>query len=272
MDRTIPPFLGAGVRFVVAGGAMLAYLCLRWRALPRLSRGELASATLVGVLLPAGGNGVVTLAERHVQAGLAALMVAAVPLWLLVIRLLTRDRPPRATLVGLLIGFAGVALLVAHGGGRHGGGVLWLLVVLAAALSWATGSWLTGRLPMPRDLALGSAIEMLAGGLVLCALAPTTGEHWRAAFVHGSLDSWLALAFLALVGSIVAFSVYIWLLEHAPISQVSTYAYVNPAVAVVLGALVLGEAISLTTVIGGVIIVLAVAIVIRAEARPPPAA
>jgi drug/metabolite transporter (DMT)-like permease len=266
MDETIPPLAGAGLRFLVAGLAMLAFLCARRRELPRLHPRELASAALVGIMLPAGGNGVISYAELHVPAGLAALLVASVPLWLLLIRVLSHDRPSPATLVGLGVGFVGVALLVAREGGKHGVGVLQLLLVLAAALSWAIGSWAAGRLPMPADLQIGSAIEMIAGGIVLAIAAPLCGESWRRLALHGSARSWLAIAYLVLIGSILAFTAYIWLLRHAPISQVSTYAYVNPVVAVALGALVLGEAVTVTTSIGGAIIVLAVWLVIRAEA------
>jgi drug/metabolite transporter (DMT)-like permease len=190
-----------------------------------------------------------------------------VPLWLLVIRILTRDRPPRATLVGLCVGFVGVALLVARGGGEHGVAVVQLLIVLAASLSWALGSWASSRLPMPSDTATGTALELLIGGAALSVLGPLLGERWSTLALHASAQSLLAIAYLALIGSLFAFTAYVWLLQHAPISQVSTYAYVNPVVAVVLGALVLGERVTTTTIIGGAIIVLAVALVLRAEAR-----
>jgi len=142
-----------------------------------------------------------------------------------------------------------------------------LLIVLGAALSWALGSWASGRLPMPSDAATSTAFEMLIGGAVLGLLGPLLGEHWSTFVVHSSTRSLLAVAYLVLVGSVLAFTAYVWLLQHAPISQVSTYAYVNPVVAVLLGALVLGEQVTLTTIVGGGIIVLAVALVMRAEAR-----
>ena len=267
MDRTIPPFLGAGVRFVCAGALMLAALCAWRRRLPRVSRRELASLALVSVLLLAAGNGGVSYAERHVPSGLAALLVASVPLWILVIRTLAGDRPRRATLGGLAIGFIGVGLLVARGGAQQHVSVGQMLLVVAAAACWALGSWLSGRLPMPADASAGTAIEMLIGGAVLIALSPLSGERFSALTEHASVDSLLAVAYLALFGSILAFTAYVWLLQHAPISQVSTYAYVNPVVAVALGALVLGERITAITLAGGAIIVLAVAVVIRSEAQ-----
>ena len=266
MDRTIPPFLGAGVRYLVAGAILLAAVTA-WRGrFPRVTARELGSLVLVSVLLLVAGNGGVTYAERHVPSGLAALLVASVPLWILVIRTLAGDRPQLATLAGLAIGFVGVGVLVLRGGAEQGVSVPHMLLVVAAAACWALGSWLSGHLPMPADASAGTAIEMLIGGAVLVVISPLSGEH-LAALTRASADSLTALVYLALFGSILAFTAYVWLLQHAPISQVSTYAYVNPIVAVALGALVLGEPVTAVTLVGGAIIVLAVALVIRSEVQ-----
>jgi drug/metabolite transporter (DMT)-like permease len=270
MDETVPPLIGAGLRYFSAGLVMYAFLAARRRTLPGIPVRELASVTLVGILLLVGGNGFVSVAERHVPAGLAALLVASVPLWLLIMRYLTGERPSRATLVGLGVGFVGVALLVARGGHGQGVSIPDLLVVIGAALSWALGSFASSRLPMPDDAGLGTALEMLIGGVVLAGLGPLLGEHWSVVAHHASARSLLAIAYLVLFGSILAFTAYVWLLQNAPISQVSTYAYVNPAVAVVLGAVLLSERITLVTAIGGLVILAAVAVVIRAESRPGP--
>jgi drug/metabolite transporter (DMT)-like permease len=267
MDRTIPPLIGAGCRYLSAGIAMYVFLWVRRRTAPRVRPRELGSLALVGVLLLVGGNGFVCLAELHVPAGLSALVVASVPLWLLVIRIITRDRPGGPTLAGLGVGFLGVALLVLRGGADQGVSVPELLIVVGASLSWALGSWASGRLPMPRDTATGTAFELLIGGAVLMLLGPAVGEQWSTLALHASADSLLAVAYLAVIGSVVAFTAYVWLLQHAPISQVSTYAYVNPVVAVILGALLLGEKITATTVLGGATIILAVVLVVRAEPR-----
>ncbi len=267
MDRTIPPLIGAGCRYLSAGIAVYVFLWVRRRTPPRVRSRELASLALVGVLLLVGGNGFVCLAERHVPAGLSALVVASVPLWLLVIRLVTRDRPGGATLAGLGVGFLGVGLLVLRGGAEQGVSVSELLIVVGASFSWALGSWASSRLPMPSDTATATALEMLIAGAVLMALGPAIGERWSALTQHASADSLLAVVYLALIGSVLAFMAYVWLLQHAPISLVSTYAYVNPVVAVILGALLLGEKITVTTVVGGAIIVFAVVLVISAEAR-----
>jgi drug/metabolite transporter (DMT)-like permease len=267
VDRTVPPLIGGAVRFLVAGTLMYGFLAVRRRRPPRVSARELASLAVVGVLLLAGGNGLVMVAEKHVPAGLAAMIVASMPLWVLLLRTLTGDRPRRATLAGLAIGLCGVALLVLRGGHGHGVGVAQLLIVVAAALSWATGSFLSSKLPLPSDVFAGTAIQMLIGGVVLAGVGPLVGEHWSALAERASLDAWLALAYLALIGSILAFTAYVWLLQNAPISKISTYAYVNPAVAVVLAASILGEAITPLMAVGGAITVIAVAVVIRSENR-----
>ena len=265
VDRTIPPFLGAGVRFMLAGALMLA-ACTAWRRrFPRVRAKELASLALISVLLLAGGNGGVSFAERHVPSGLAALLVASMPLWILVIRTLAGDRPRRATMAGLAVGFVGVALLVLRGGEQQGASLGYMLLVVAAALSWALGSWLSSRLPLPDDVAAATAIEMLIGGAVLVAVAPASGERY-AALGHASADSLLAVGYLTVFGSILAFTAYVWVLQRAPISQISTYAYVNPVVAVALGAIILGERITALTLVSGAIVVVAVALVIRSEA------
>lgn len=270
MDETIPPLIGAGIRYLLAGVGMYGFLWARRGAPPRVRWRELASVALVSVLLLVLGNGFLSYAERDVPAGLAALVVASVPLWLLVIRVLTRDRPERATLAGLCIGFLGVGLLVLRGGEQQGVSMPELLIVLGASLAWALGSWASSRLPMPDDAATGTALEMLIGGVVLVGLGPLLGESWTAVVAHASAHSLLAVVYLALIGSVLAFTAYVWLLQNAPISQVSTYAYVNPVVAVLLGALLLGEQLTTTTMVGGAIILLAVALVIRAEAFGAP--
>ena len=266
MDRTVPPLLGSGARFLLAGGILSAALLARggrerMRATPR----QLAAAALLGVLLPAGGNGLVTVAERHVPAGLAALIIASVPLWVVVLRRLTGDRVARATAVGVGVGFAGVALLLLPGNRPAGVTAAALLLVVLAAALWATGTFLSGRLPLPRDLLAATAIEMLIGGVVLAVAAIPAGEL---ADVHPgrfNLGTAWSFAYLVTIGSLLAYSVYTWLLTNVPVSKVATYAYVNPVVAILLGWWALGEAISALTVVAAGVIVASVAIVIRTE-------
>jgi drug/metabolite transporter (DMT)-like permease len=270
MDETVPPLIGGGIRFACAGLAMYAFISWRRRGFPRLSLREFGSVAVVGILLLVGGNGLVSVAERHVPAGLTSLVIASVPLWLLVLRWLNRERPSRATLAGVGIGFVGVALLVFRGGPGEGVSIPHLLIVVGAAMSWALGSWAAARLPMPADIGTSTAIEMLVAGVVLLVLGPLVGEHWSTVAGHASLKSLASIVYLALVGSIIAFTAYVWLLQHAPISLVGTYAYVNPVVAVILGAILLSEQITVTTVIGGAVIIASVAVVIRAEPQSDP--
>jgi drug/metabolite transporter (DMT)-like permease len=269
--ETLPPLLSAGTRFVTAGVILGGLLMLR-RGGPRtlrVSRRRFGGAALVGLLLLAGGNGMVVLAEsRHVPSGIAALLVATVPLLIVVYRLLTGDRPRVATLGGVLIGFAGLAALILSRGG--GGGVVPVggaLLVVAAATSWATGSFFSRRLSVPGDAMVAAVYEMLVGGATLAAIGLLTGEPARLAHAVVSTRSLVALVYLTVAGSLIAFTAYVWLLQHAPISLTSTYAYVNPAVAVALGALLLHERVTGWVLLGGGVIVLGVALVVSTE-RP----
>lgn len=274
MVETIPPFLGAGSRYLLAGSLLLGYLSLRrgGRAAIRVTRGQLGTLLVVGTLLLAGGNGLVTFAEEDVPAGLAALVVASVPLWIVVLRTLLGERPPAAAIGAVLVGFAGVALLLAPGeqpGDATTGG---LLIIVAAAVSWASGSVAGGRLPGPADAFVATGWQMLLGGSVLVALSLGSGElgGFDPGAISGrSLAGW---AFLVGPGSLLAFSAYVWLLRSAPLGLVATYAFVNPIVAVGLGALLLGETITASMAVGAAVIVGSVALVIARETtvqRPP---
>jgi drug/metabolite transporter (DMT)-like permease len=255
--RTVPPLYGAGSRFIVAGLLMLAFLGPR-RAL-RIGRRELLSCALVGTLLAAGGNGLVTVAEQDVPSGLAAVLIASVPLWIVVYRAAARDRVPRATLLGVLAGFAGVALLLLPGNRPSGVPLVPALVIVGAAASWGFGSFISQALPLPRDGLVTTGWQMLFGGIVLTLGGAIAGEHVGTP----SGESAWAWAYLVVIGSLVAFTSYTWLLRNAPIAQVSTYAYVNPVVAVILGAVILGEGVGLVTVLGTGVIVASVATIVR---------
>jgi len=255
--ETIPPLFAASTRFV-ASGLLLAGIAA-WRRGPRvlrIRRRELASATLVGALLP-GANAVVFVAERHVASGLAALIIGAVPLWIVLLRLAARDRPSGTALAGVLVGFGGLAILVRPGGGAP----LWgLLLLVLASVMWAVGSYLSPRLPLPRDQFASTAYEMLCGGLLMLPLGFARGEPDFAAFSARSLAGWL---YLVTFGSVLAYTAYTWLLDHAPIGKVATYAYVNPVVAITLGALVLNERITWTIAVGAAVVLASVALVVR---------
>ncbi len=266
--ETMPPFLSAGARFLAAGGLLAAILVLRLgvRAFV-VTRRQLAGAALIGLLLPLGGNGLVFWGEQTVRSGLAALLVAAVPLWVVLLRSTTGDRPRLATLAGVAVGFAGLAVLVLPGGGAAGRATIGVLVILLGSLSWAVGSFASPRLALPANPFVATAYEMLVGGGGLVLLGLVTGEGRDLRPAEWSTASWVALIYLAVFGSLLAFSAYVWLLGSAPLSLISTYAYVNPVVAVLLGALVLSEPLSWGTVIGGGIVIVGVALVITTE-RP----
>ena len=269
---TAPPLLAMGARFLAAGLLLAAFLLVRrGRSALRVTRRQLGGAALVGVLLLLCGNGGVAVAEQTVPSGIAALLVAATPLWLVVLRRLARDRVAGLTLEGTLVGFVGIAVLVLPGGLTSPDGSpvrAWgLVVVVVAAASWALGSFLSSRIPMPGDAFVATTWEMLAGGVGLLLSGSVSGELADLDLGAVSGAAWAWLAYLVLVGSLVAFSAYVWLLAHAPISLTATYAYVNPVVAVLLGALVLGEPITAAVVAGGAVVVLGVGLVVTSE-RP----
>jgi drug/metabolite transporter (DMT)-like permease len=271
MVEDVPPLLGAGVRFLVAGAAVLAFLAARRRSV-RVSRRALGSAALVGILLLAGGNGVVTVAERHVPSGLAALLVASVPLWVVIMRVtVDRDRIQRATLAGVAVGFCGLGLLLLPGSRPADASTVGVILVLIAACSWATGSFLSPRLALPRDPLLSTGWQMVFGGAVLLVGALLAGEPSRLHLAQTSAKSLLALVYLVTAGSWVAFSAYAWLLQNVPISKVATYAYVNPLVAVLLGWAVLGEQLGVGTLAGAGLVVASVAAIVTRESAPGPA-
>ena len=269
--ETVPPMLMASVRFLVAGGLLYVFAIRRGdRAGDRPTRRHWLAALVIGGLMLAGGNGGVTWAEQHIPSGLAALLVATVPLWITVFaHLVGMERLTPVVLVGVVIGIAGVAILAgtsAQGANELAG----TLVVLGGSIAWAVGSLYSKRASLPSRPLVGIAMEMLAGGVVLLAIAALGGEFGR---VHLELVSWrsaVSLAYLMVFGSLFAFTAYIWLLNHAPASVAGTYAFVNPAIAVGLGSLFLGESITPGTVFGGAVILVAVALIVSARSIPLP--
>ncbi|MGW0482757.1 EamA family transporter [Nonomuraea sp. NPDC003214] len=262
--ETMPPMLSGALRFITASVLLGGILLVRkGTAAFRMTRRQFGGAALVGLLLLTGGNGMVAVAEQHISSGLAALLVASVPLWLVVFRIAARDRPGVLTLAGVLVGFAGVAAVSLSGGAT--GDTAGVVVILVASASWSIGSFLSGRIQMPANPFAASTIEMVVGGAGMIAVGLTAGERLDLAAVSGR--SWAALAYLVLVGSLIGFTAYSWLLGNAPISLVSTYAYVNPVVAVLLGMLVLDEQVTGQVVLGGLVILVGVALVVSTERR-----
>ena len=262
--ETIPPLFAVGVRFVCAGILLGGFTYVRrGRAAFRVRRSELATTILVGALLP-GANAILFVAEQHVATGIASLIVGSVPLWLVVLRVSNGDRPPTAALVSVLVGFAGLALLVRPTGGAP----LWgLLIVVGSAVMWAVGTYLSSRLPMPRDSFAATTYEMLAGGLILLPIGLLTTHPHVSQFSGRSI---FGFVYLVTFGSVVGYTAYVWLLDNAPLGRVATYAYVNPVVAIALGAIVLHESITWTIGIGAALVLACVALVVRNETTPRP--
>jgi drug/metabolite transporter (DMT)-like permease len=265
--ETLPAMLSAGGRFGLAGLLLAGWLGLRrGRAGFRATGRELLNAGVVGLLLLAGGNGLVTVAEeRGLPSGLAALLVAVIPLWGVVLRASTGDRPAGRTVLGVALGFLGVAVLLLPGARPEGVALLPAAMVVFGSFLWSLGSFGATRVPLPPDPLMTTVAQMGGGFLGLTIGGIVTGEELRLGEVSGV--SWLAWGYLVVFGSIVAFTAYSWLLGVAPVSQVSTYAYVNPVVAVLLGALIAGEEVGPATLLGGAVTVLAVALVVSEEGR-----
>lgn len=275
--ETLPPFLMAGTRFMVAGA--LLYAWARLREAPRPARKDWGAAAVIGGLLLLGGNGLVVWAEQRVPSGLAALLVATEPLWIVLLNWARPggQRPSGKVALGLLIGFAGMVLLVGPeelaGGGRRvdtlGG-----TAVIMAALSWATGSIYSLRANLPKSALLAAAMQMIAGGMLLLVVGSVTGEWAKLDIRVVSLLSAGALTYLIVFGSLVAYSSYGWLLRVTTPARAATYAYVNPIVAVLLGWAVAREPLSARMLIAAAVIVASVVLIntyrtpSKAGARP----
>jgi len=257
----LPALLSVGLRFVIAGTILFTFLKLRGEKTPTLK--QWAGSFPAGVLLFVVGNGFVSIAEREVSSAVAAVVCGTMPIMLAGFGAFTGERFAKREIVGLLIGFVGVAVMTSEALGQASGTAK---ILLLAPVGWALGSLLTKKLPQPPGL-MSAAAQMLGGGLVSTLAALSLGER----LPSGPLDSRSVLAFfyLVFVGSIVAFSAYSYLLRNARPSLATSYAYVNPGIAIVLGALLGGETITLSTVIGGGLVVAAVALIVRGAKQVP---
>jgi drug/metabolite transporter (DMT)-like permease len=260
--ETIPPVFAAGVRFTIVGLVLLGWTLARSGSAPfRAGRAALGAAMLAGLLL-IGSNAMLFVAEREVPIGLASLIIASVPLWLVVLRSATGDRPGRGSLAGTAVGFLGVALLLRPGGGVSLGGVL---LVLVAAMAWALGSFVSSRLPMPGDAIATTGIQALTGGVLLLPVGAALAGDESLSPSDWSSRSIIGLAYLIVFGSIVGFTAYVWLLGNVPLGTVATYAYVNPLVAISLGVVFLDEVVTWRILAGAAVILTSVALVISRE-------
>jgi drug/metabolite transporter (DMT)-like permease len=260
-----PPFLLGGVRFFLAGLILFGAARVKYRE--RLTAAHWKSTALVGVLLLFGGNGSVVYAQQTVPSGTAALIVSTVPIWMVLLNWLafSGPRPTRITIMALVLGFSGVVLLLEIPIlGVH---IPWTgLLLVAASLSWALGSVYARRATMPSSPLLATAMEMLAGGIALIIASGLHGEWSGFNVADVTFRSGAALIYLFVFGSIVAFTAYIWLLQNASLALVSTYAYVNPVVALILGSWLAGETLK-TSAWAGAALVLAAVVMITTDQR-----
>ena len=265
--ETMPPLLSGGVRFMLAGAILYVVLLVRGgRARMRVTRAQVVSAAIVGTLLVTGGNGLVMVGEVDVPSALAALIIASVPLWVIVYRRVAGESIATGTLVGVGVGFVGLALiLLPSGSNDEVTSWVGLLLLCIAAPCWALGSFLSGRRPLPADPFLSTSIQMMLGGLTSVIGGLARGEAGDVDLGGFSADSLIAYVYLIVIGSLVAFTAYVWLLQNAPVSKVATYAYVNPIIAIFLGWAVLSEEITLSIIAGAAIVVASVATIVRKE-------
>jgi drug/metabolite transporter (DMT)-like permease len=276
--ETIPPFLMAGTRFIIAGA--LLYFWSRRRGAGPPTTVQWRSAVIIGALLFLGGNGALTWAEKRVDSGLASLLLASIPLWMVLIAHAQHQAQHRArhqgtvlggrVIAGLALGIAGIGLLVGPSSLLGHGGVdrLGAVVLLCGALAWAVGSLYSPKADLPRSTLLAASMEMLCGGALLVLLGLVTRETAGLDLSAISVRSILGISYLITFGSLVGFTSYNWLLSHASPARVSTYAYVNPVVAVFLGWAVAHEKVTLRTLAAAALVVAAVALIITHRARP----
>ena len=256
--ETIPPFLSAGIRFLVSGGILFLW---RWAAGDRMpTKRQWRSTAVVGIFLLLGGNGLVSFAEQRIASGIAALIVGTVPLWLVLIEALRPGgvRPSWQAILGLIIGFGGIYLLVGPSELNVGSlqfDTIGIGAVILASFLWSIGSIYSRGADMPASSLMATGAEMLIGSAALFAVSGLLGEWRNFDLAAVSTESWLGLAYLITFGSLVGFVSYIWLLKNAPVSLVATYAYVNPLVAVFLGAWLADEAINARILVAGLVII-----------------
>lgn len=271
--ESMPPFLMAGFRFFAAG--LVLYILSRLAGARRPAFREWRSAAIVGALLLLGGNGIVAWAEQRVSSSVASLIIAAVPVWMLLFGWFGTNgkRPGAGVIAGIVLGFLGIAVLVLQPGqGRDadiGFDIIGIAALLAASLSWAAGSMYSRSARLPGSPLMSTAAQMLTGGVLLIVFSYFTGDGGALEPAEITARSYLAFGYLVVFGSIVGYTAYIWLLKNAEPSLVSTYAFVNPIVAVLLGWLLAGEQLTAGTWMAAVIIITAVVIVTVFRSRGP---
>ena len=269
--REVPPFLLAGMRFLIAG--IVLYGWMRAMGTPSPTAREWRSASLLAILIFVFDYGLLFWAEKRVPSGLAAVMMATIPVFMAIaeIGILRTQRLTARLVIALLVGMGGVAVLVSHSVsfGEAPINTAGACALIFAAISWSIAASLSRRLPLPAAKAMSSGAQMFAGGVFLTFAAALLGE-FRAFHVQAvSRGAWLALAYLIVAGSIVGFTAYVWLLHHESPTKVGTYAYVNPVVAVLVGYFLGGEALGPRTIVGTLLVLVSVVVITTTPARKP---
>jgi len=256
--ETLPPFMSAGMRFLVSGAILLIWRRAAGDAMP--TKRQWRSTAIVGLFLLLGGNGLVSFAEQYVPSGIAALIIGSMPLWMVSIEAVRPGgvKPNWPAIIGLLIGFGGIFLLVGPAeltGSGHTFDPLGIGTLFMAAFLWSIGSIYSRNTDMPKSSLMSTGAQMLTGSVGLFIVSSLTGEYSGFSFAHVTLSSWMGLLYLITIGSLIGFVSYGWLLQNAPISLVATYAYVNPLVAVFLGAWLADETINARILVAGLVII-----------------
>jgi drug/metabolite transporter (DMT)-like permease len=265
--ETMPSLVSCGVRFLLAGLLVLTVLTVLGRLGPLPGWNEIRGAAVAGTWIIIGGVGVVTITETHAPSNLTAVLASTTSLWVVGYRALGGERIGRGAILGAAMGIVGVFVLLSPGG--SGADNPWLILAVVASLFWSTGSFYGRRLTQPVDPFVGAVIQMLVAGTVMIVAGVLIDGVEALDPTVPSARSWLALAYLAIAGA-AAFSAYIWALKNLPISTVVSHQYVNPAVAVFLGAVILDEGLGASAVVGAVLVIAAVFATVRSESSPSP--
>ena len=268
--RSMPPLLGMGIRFFAAGVIMLVALAIRFG--PRflvVTRRQILAMALLGALLLGLGLGMVAMAQyNEVPTGMVALLIAALPLWIAIFKVIDGAKSSPLSWLGIIIGFIGVGILLQPELSKpnNGAHIFWMLMVMVGNFGWAIGTYIAPRLDLPKSVLTVTGYQMLLGGVSMASVGLLVGED-LGDFLDATLQSWLGWIFLVLIGSIATYTAYLWLVQNAPVGLIATYAYVNPVVAIALGTIFLDEVLSITLLFGAIVVITGVALVVWVESR-----
>jgi len=268
--RSMPPLLAMGSRFLTAGLLMGFALTLKYGpGYLKIKRKQIPYLVILGALLLGLGLGMVTLAQfNDVPTGIVALLISALPFWIAIFKAIEGTKTSIWSWVGIAIGFVGVGILLLPELSKSNNGthIFWMLMVILGNIGWAFGTYIAPRLDLPKSTLVVTSYQMLFAGIAMTSAGLLAGEDLADLF-DATLSSWLGWLFLVLVGSIATYTAYLWLIGKAPVGLIATYAYVNPVIAVSLGVLFLDEKLSITLLLGAIVVIIGVFLVVRVESR-----